>query len=518
MTLQTKTKELKISSDRIPAAIDAEKMVLGTFLMESNSIERVADMISEKSFHDGRHKIIFRAIFDLFKKSLPIDILTVTEYLKTITSDDGSEIALKAIGGPYYIVELTNRISSTANLESHASILGLMAMRRELLFTAARSVKMIGDPTIDSVEILESMQNEIIEISEVGMNRKFVDMGSATVNLLKKIEIAERRTSDLVGISTGLNEFDRVTLGLQAPDLIIVAARPGMGKTGFALTVAGNVARQGIPVGIFSLEMSSEQLVERIVSQESGVSVSRIRRGRWGDSGQRNAVFDAAAIASDFKIYVDDSAGLTITEMRTKARNMVLKYGIKLIIVDYLQLMTGESGGNREQDVSSISRGLKNLAKSLDVPVIALSQLSRAVEIRGGTKKPQLSDLRESGAIEQDADIVSFIYRPEYYQILEDADGNSLRGIAEIGFAKNRHGATTEIALKFIETTTGFENIDDDEIGGGLNTPTPPPPPVQGSGNISDPDAFIQPTRPDDIMISGKRARGKKGDDDDIPF
>lgn len=437
-----------------PQAIPLEQAVLGALMLDREAVLQVVDLLSPESFYLDSHQLIYKSILSLFNRSEPVDLLTVTEELRK--SGD-----LEKVGNAYYLIELSNQVASSANIEYHSRIIQEKWMQRRLIETGSIILRDGYSDEIDVFEQIEAAEKSIYEIT-AGTNKK--DAKSAkdiSRKVLRNIEAAvkKRESGGVTGVPTGLSEIDQKTGGLQNSDLIIIAARPGMGKTGLAMSIALRAAQQDSAVGIFSLEMSETQLMARLIGGESGVSSNRMMSGdvkeyEWGQLQTTIEGFDS------LKLYIDDTAAISVTALRAKARRMKMKYNISLVIVDYLQLMkSSEKGGNREQEISRISQGLKALAKELDIPVIALSQLSRAVETRGGSKRPQLSDLRESGSIEQDADIVCFIYRPEYYQILEDENGRSLKGIAEIIFAKHRNGGLGTVEVEFEEQFARFSDI-----------------------------------------------------------
>lgn len=473
-----------------PQAIPLEEAVLGALMLDKEALPIVLDILRPESFYLDAHQLIFKAMLRLFEKSQPIDLLTVTEALKK--SGD-----LEAMGGPYYLVELTNKVASAANIEYHARIIAQKYVQRELISVSTRIIRDAYEDTTDVFNLLDDAEQGLFAIAQQNMSRGFESMSSLAAKAQKQLEELRKKEDGLTGVPTGFTELDRLTSGFQKSDLIIVAARPGMGKTAMTLSLARNAASTfGKPVALFSLEMSALQLAQRIISMEAEISGSKMRNGQLEDYEweQLNAALERI---SEVPMYIDDTPGINIFELRAKARRMKMQHDIQLIIIDYLQLMSGggdNQRGNREQEVSAISRALKGLAKELDVPVIALSQLSRAVEVRGGSKRPQLSDLRESGSIEQDADIVAFIYRPEYYDILEDEEGQSLKGVAEVIVAKHRHGALKTVRLRFTEEFARFSDLDDPDFG---NLP---------GGAFESPQSNII-TRP-----------SKMNDDEDIPF
>ncbi len=440
-----------------PQAIDVEEAVLGAMMLEKDALAAVIDTLNPDAFYKEAHQVIFNAILTLFKDNQPVDILTVTNQLKS----DGT---LDLVGGPFYITQLTSRIASAANIEFHAGILMQKHLQRELIRTSTETIRDAFEDTTDVFSLLDNAERNLFGISENNLRRRTQQMPDLIRDALVQINVAMKHDGSFTGVPSGFTDLDRVTGGWQNSDLIITAARPGMGKTAFVLSMARNMAVDSKKaVAIFSLEMTSLQLVTRLISSEAEISSEKLRKGdlegyQWEQLNSRiRPLIDAP-------IYIDDTPALSIFELRAKCRRLKAQYDIQVIIIDYIQLMTAggdQRGGNREQEISTISRSLKSLAKELNVPVIALSQLNRSVELRpGNNKKPQLSDLRESGAIEQDADLVNFIYRPEYYHITEDEEGNSTEGKAMIIVAKHRNGATGEIWLRFIRNFARFEDLE----------------------------------------------------------
>ncbi len=443
-----------------PQAIPLEEAVLGAIMLDKDALPVVIDILQGESFYSEAHISIYKAMLRLFERSQPVDMLTVTEELRKAGE-------LEKAGGAYYLVELTNRVASAANIEYHARIIAQKHIQRELIRVSTKTIKDAFEETTDVFQLLDEAEQGLFSITQQNLSRGYEGMSSLLSKLQKQMEELTNKEDGLTGVPTGFTDLDRLTSGWQSSDLIIVAARPGMGKTSFTLALAKNAATDfNRPVALFSLEMSSVQLVQRLVSLEAEISGSKMRNGNLEDY-EWQQLHTAIEKMSEVPIFIDDTPGINIFELRAKCRRLKMQHDIQMVIIDYLQLMTGKSdnkSGNREQEISSISRALKGLAKELNVPVIALSQLSRAVESRGGSKRPMLSDLRESGAIEQDADIVSFIYRPEYYGILEDEEGNSLKGTAEIIIAKHRNGALETVKLKWVDQYAKFDNLDDSDF------------------------------------------------------
>lgn len=445
-----------------PQAVDLEEAVLGALMLEKDALTTVVDILSPESFYKDSHKLIYDGILDLFNEGEPIDLLTVTNQLRK----NGK---LELAGGAYYITELTSRVSSAANIEYHARIVTEQAMKRDMIRIASDIQREAFEDTTDVFELLDKMEQSLFEISEKNIKKNYMDMRSIMREAITELESKKGQKDGLTGVPSGFTALDRVTSGWQKSDLVIIAARPAMGKTAFVLSVLRNAAvDHNRPVAIFSLEMSSIQLVNRLISSEAELDSEKIKKGNLADYEWQQLIHKTSKL-STAPLYVDDTPALSILELRAKCRRLKSQNDIQMIVVDYLQLMSGENSkggntGNREQEISSISRALKKIAKELNVPVIALSQLSRAVETRGGDKRPQLSDLRESGAIEQDADIVMFLYRPEYYGITEDEEGHSTSGVGEVIIAKHRNGSLESIKLRFIGKYTKFTDLE-------LNTP-----------------------------------------------
>ncbi len=440
-----------------PQAVDLEEVVLGAMLIDKKGVDEVVDILTPEAFYKETHGYIFEAIYTLFKDGEPIDLLTVSSQLK-------KEKKLEAAGGDYYLVQLTQKVSSSAHIEFHARIILQKYIQRSLIRISNEIIKEAFDESTDVFDLLDSAESKLYDVTQGNIKTSTESAQSLVIQAKKRIEEISNREG-LSGISSGFEDLDKLTSGWQPSDLIIVAARPGMGKTAFTLSMARNIAvGREVPVAFFSLEMSSVQLITRLISSETGLSSEKLRTGNLATHEWEQLNVKVKSL-ENAPLYIDDTPSLSIFDLRAKARRLVSQHGIKIIFIDYLQLMTASvnhKGGNREQEISTISRNLKALAKELDIPVIALSQLSRAVETRGGSKRPLLSDLRESGAIEQDADIVSFIYRPEYYGIEEwdDEERSPSVGQAEFIVAKHRNGATDAIRLRFIGHLGRFENLD----------------------------------------------------------
>ena len=449
---------ISLSDGKIPPqAIDLEEAVLGAMLIDEKGVNEVIDILSPEVFYKKSHQVIYESIQRLFKESEPIDLLTVSSDLK---KNKNFELA----GGDFYLINLSQKVSSSAHIEFHSRIIQQKYIQRKLISISNEIIQKSYNESTDVIDLLDEAESKLYDVAQNNIKGSSETAQNLVIQAKKRIEEISKKEG-LSGVSTGFEKLDRLTSGWQPSDLIIIAARPGMGKTALALSMARNISVQKkIPVAFFSLEMSSVQLITRLISSETGLSSDKLRTGKLADHEWQQLNVKVSDLESA-PLYIDDSAALTIFELRAKARRLASSYGIKLIVIDYLQLMnigSGNKTGNREQEISTISRNLKALAKELDIPVIALSQLSRAVETRGGTKRPILSDLRESGAIEQDADIVSFLYRPEYYGITEWDDDMKTpsEGQGEFIVAKHRNGALDSIKLKFIANLGKFEDID----------------------------------------------------------
>ena len=484
-----------------PQAVDLEEAVLGAMLIDKKGVDEVIDILQAEAFYKTSHQYIFESIFELFEASEPIDLLTVSNDLK-------KKGKLEVAGGNPYLVSLTQKVASSAHIEFHARIILQKHIQRSLIKISSEIIENSYKDSIDVFDLLDEAESKLYDVTQGNIKKSSETAQSLVIQAKRRIEDISKRQG-LSGVSTGFEKLDQLTSGWQPSDLIIIAARPGMGKTALTLSMARNIAvLKEIPVAFFSLEMSSVQLITRLISAETGLSSEKLRTGKlaaheWEQLNVKVSALEKAPL------FIDDTPSLSIFDLRAKARRLASQHGIKLIIIDYLQLMTAATNnktGNREQEISTISRNLKALAKELDVPVIALSQLSRAVETRGGTKRPLLSDLRESGAIEQDADIVSFIYRPEYYGIDEwDDEGRSpSEGQAEFIVAKHRNGGLDNIRMKFIGHLGKFEDLaqfdSSYEFPSKMNT---------GSQDTAiDPQNFADPNQ----------AFGLDADEDDAPF
>jgi len=439
-----------------PQALELEKAVLGALMIDNESLSDAIDSLQAEYFYAPKHQKIFEAIVNLFNNTQPVDILTVSEELKRMEM-------FKEIGGLAYISELTNNVSSSSNTEFHARIIAEKFIKRSLINISRKISNDAFDDSVDIFDLLNDAEANLFTVTEGTLRKSYDKMSSLIKGALENIETLRNKEDGLSGVPSGFTNVDRVTSGWQKSDLVIVAARPGMGKTAFALTMARNIAvDHNTPIGFFSLEMSSEQLVNRLIASEAELGASKLRKGDLADH-EMVQLHEKIKHLSEAPIFIDDTPGLSIFELRAKARRLVKNHGVKIIMIDYLQLMTaGGTGGNREQEISTISRSLKGIAKELKIPVIALSQVNRGVESRTGvgSKRPMLSDLRESGAIEQDADIVTFIYRPEYYKIYEWDNGDDSRGQGELIIAKHRNGSLNNVRLKFTGEFAKFSDLD----------------------------------------------------------
>ena len=451
------TTVVKLQQGKLPPQVlDFEEVVLGAMMIDKKGVDEVIDILHPEAFYSESHNLIFTAIVKLFEKTKPIDLLTVSSQLK-------KEKKLNQVGGDFYLIQLTKKVSSSAHIVYHARIILQKYIQRRLIKISNEIIEDAYDETKDVFDMLDNAESKLYEVTQGNIKTSTVQARDLVIQAKNKIEEIANKEG-MSGVPSGFTKIDKITSGWQNSDLIIVAGRPGMGKTAFTLTMARNIAiDQKIPIAFFSLEMSSVQLITRLISSETGLSSDKLRTGKLEDHEWKQLNVKVSEL-ENAPLYIDDSPSLSIFDLRAKARRLSSQFGIKVIIIDYLQLMTpggSNKSGNREQEISTISRNLKALAKELDIPIIALSQLSRAVELRGGTKRPILSDLRESGAIEQDADIVSFLYRPEYYKIDEwdDEERSPALGQAEFIVSKHRNGGLSSIKLKFINSLGKFENL-----------------------------------------------------------
>ncbi len=433
-----------------PQAVDIEAAVLGGMLIDKSAIAKVIEVVSDDAFYKEAHRKIFQAIIALFERSEPADIITVIEELRRRGQ-------LEQIGGEVYLTELTMKVTSAANIEFHARIILEKALMRSLITASTDISSRAFHDTEDAFDLLDEAEQKIFRISESRLKKTYVSMKDAIFKTMEMLEGIHGKHSGVTGVPSGLAEIDNLTGGFQASDLVIVAGRPSQGKTALVLTISRNAAiMHSVPIGFFSLEMSAQQLVTRLICAEAQVNVHSVRTGKLAEDQWRRLSTRVGRLAAA-KIFIDDTPGLSILELRAKARRLKAEAGIGMVVVDYLQLMQGPRNvQSREQEISTISRSLKALAKELNIPVLALSQLNRAVEARGD-KKPVLSDLRESGSIEQDADVVMFVHRPEMFGIKEQ-DGEPTEGLAEIIIGKQRNGPTGVCKLAFKQEWAGFYN------------------------------------------------------------
>ena len=442
-----------------PQAVDIEKVVLGALMIDKDAFSMVSEILTPEAFYDPKHQKIYEAVQSLNINDRPVDIITVAEELR-------KKGTLEEIGGPGYIIELSSQVASSAHIEYHANILAQKHLSRQLISYSGEILTQAFDETTDVKELIQTAEGRLFEISQKNMKQDFTHVAPVVKEAVQILQKASTNTSGMTGIPSGFTSLDNYTSGWQRADLVIIAGRPAMGKTSFALSIAKNIAVDyQEPIAFFSLEMDNVQLVNRLLSNICEISGKKILNGQLSQDEWQRLDRNVTKLESA-PIYIDDTPGLSVFELKTKARRLVREKGVKLIMIDYLQLMnaSGARFGSRQEEVSTISRSLKELAKELGLPILALSQLNRTVENREGLegKRPQLSDLRESGAIEQDADMELFVHRPEYYRIFQDEKGNDLRGKAQIIIAKHRKGSTGDVLLNFKGEFTRFQNPDDD--------------------------------------------------------
>lgn len=517
-----------------PQAPELEEAVLGACMLEKDTFAQVLEIIqSEECFYMDAHQKIYAAMRRLFDKGTPVDLLTITEELRKNNE-------LEIVGGAYYLTRLTMSVLSSAHVEAHARIVMEKFIQRELIRISGSVIGDAYEDSTDVFDLLDKAESSLYEITDKHLRKNFKSLKDVMVRTISEIEENMKKTDDLTGVPSGFKGLDGLTAGWQKTDLIILAARPAVGKTAFALNLAMNAAMNAgkqFPVAVFSLEMGAGQIVKRMLSAVTEISMESIARGKMAEHEfiQLTQRMDKLSKA---KIFLDDQAALNIFELRAKARRLKQKHGIEMIIIDYLQLMqaTVAGGGNREQEISKISRDLKALAKELEVPIIALSQLNRSVETRKESKMPQLSDLRESGAIEQDADLVMFLYRPEYYGLNNDGLGETVEGETHISIAKHRNGSTGVEKVRFIKEYQKFVDLEDNLSGGfnrgggfggnggggGFNPGGPKDNPMAGIRR--DPSEFggsklyIQPgVQPGGFQTMPSKANDVNWDEDDLP-
>ncbi len=447
-----------------PQAKDLEEAVLGAVMLERHAFDVVVEILKPECFYVEANQRIFRSMQGLQQKNSPIDMLTVVEELKFREE-------LDMVGGPYYVTKLTNAVVSSANIETHARIILQKFIQRELIRISGEIIGDAYEDSTDVFDLLDDAEGKLFEITNNHLRKDYSSIDTVLVKTIQRIEELRTRQDEITGVPTGFSQLDHITYGWQPSDLIVLAARPSVGKTAFALNLARNAAlhpTKPTVVGFFSLEMSAGQLVQRILSAESEIWLEKIARGRLEDHEMKQLYKKGIERLASAPIHIDDSAALNIFELRAKCRRLKNKHNVGLIIIDYLQLMSGAGenrNSNREQEISRISRDLKSLAKELNIPILALSQLSREVEKRKeGNKMPQLSDLRESGAIEQDADLVMFLYRPEYYDVTTNEMGESNKGETHVRLAKHRNGQLDTITLKALLHIQKFVEKDGDDF------------------------------------------------------
>ena len=438
-----------------PQALDLEESVLGALMLEKDALTNVIDILKPENFYKDANKEIYQSIIDLFNDSEPIDLLTVTSQLKK----NGK---LEYVGGSFYVTQLTTRVNSASNIEYHARIILEQSIKRQLIEVSGEVQKEAYEDTTDVFDLLDNTEQSLFDISESHIRKNYSQVKGLMKEAIDELQAKKTKKDGITGVPSGFIDLDNITSGWQPSDLVIIAGRPSMGKTAFVLSMMRNASiDHEMPIALFSLEMSSLQIVNRLISSEAELDSDKIKKGNLKDYEWQQLLHKTDQL-NNAKIFIDDTPALSILELRAKSRRLKSQHDIQCIIVDYLQLMSGEYGkssGNREQEIASISRSLKAIAKELNIPVLALSQLSRAVETRGGDKRPVLSDLRESGSIEQDADMVLFIYRADRYDITEDEDGNLTAGVAEVLLRKNRNGPTGKVKLKFIERFAKFADM-----------------------------------------------------------
>ena len=470
----------------MPQALEMEKAVLGALMIDKDAYLEVGDLLRPESFYDPINQMVFEAIQQLSREESPIDVLTVADMLEKMGKLDEA-------GGPGYIADLSSKVATSANIVYHANVVAEKYLSRQMIHYVNEIGKKSFDETYDVRDVMQEAESLLLDLSQMNMRKDYTALAPVIEKAVKSIENAYSNKGSLTGIPSGFHKLDDMTCGWQKSDLVIIAGRPAMGKTAFALSLAKNIAvDQNRPMAFFSLEMSDVQLANRLMSNACQIDGKKLLSGQL-DQEDWKRLDKNLAVLTEAPLYIDDTESLSVMELRSKARRMVKEHGVKLIMIDYLQLMTasGMRYNSRQEEVSLISRSLKGLAKELNIPILALSQLNRSVENRdngdnGGGKRPQLSDLRESGAIEQDADMVLFVHRPEYYHILQDEKGNDLRGMAQIIIAKHRKGATGDVLLNFRGEFTRFQNPEDAIV----------PPSGSGGGEII----------------------GSKLNDDDVPF
>jgi replicative DNA helicase len=449
---RTPTDADEIRSGNIPPhSTDAEVAVLGAMLIDKDAVSKVVEVVDAECFYHEKHVLIFKAMMAMFERGVTIDLVSLSDQLQR----DGT---LERVGGMFALTEISVRTVSSANVEYHARIVLERFLKRQLIKVAGEIAQQCYDETTDALDEVDRAEQRIFEVAEKRLRRSYSGMKKLTKDAIERIFSMSAGEGDgITGVPTGFTQLDQLLSGLQPSDLVIVAARPSMGKTAFALSVAREASRRGKAVGIFSLEMSAQQLVLRLISADAAVGLQALRSGRLSNAEMHEIVTRVDSLMNA-QIYIDDSAGLSPVEFRAKCRRMKMEHKIDLVMVDYLQLMHAPKAESREREISVISHTLKAVAKELNIPVIALSQLNRTLEARAD-KRPMLSDLRESGSIEQDADVVMFIHRPEYYKITAFEDGRSTENIAEIIVGKQRNGPTGDIRLFYQKELAAFHDL-----------------------------------------------------------
>ncbi len=493
-----------------PQAIELEEAVLGALMLEKDSIIAVQEYVEPQAFYKEAHQTIYKAILELSAELQPIDLYTVTDRLKRNRQ-------LSKVGGAVFLAQLTQKVASAAHVEFHAKIIAQKYVQRELIRVSSDIQRRSFDESTDVTDLIDFAEGEIFKVAEGHVKRDVQQSRDILTKTMAAIEEAAKHGGNFSGVPSGYTHLDRTTLGWQPSDLIIIAARPSMGKTAFVLSMARNMAiDHEKPLAFFSLEMGATQLMQRLIVAESGLDSKDLRSGRLSPDQWKHLEASVRPLASA-PLFIDDTPALSIFEFRSKARRLKTQFDIQCIVIDYLQLMTGsqDTRGNREQEVAFISRSLKAIAKELNIPILALSQLNRSVESRGGSKRPQLSDLRESGAIEQDADIVAFIHRPEYYGLTTDEDGLPTQGMAEIILAKHRNGEVGTIKLRFRKEQARFLDYDADDLGGYTGIESSMGASMGGSSAMGGGSDFDLPSP---APMGGSFGGGSPFDGDDAPF
>lgn len=492
-----------------PQAVEFEEAILGAVMLEKEALKDAMETLQAKHFYVDKHQYIYECMLNLYNENQPVDILTVTEKLKV-------KGYLDIVGGPYYIAKLTSKVSSAANLQYHAHIVIQKFIQRELIRISGQTISDAYDDAADAFKLLDNTEKDLYEVKNDGMKRSYKEISNIINDAISLIEANVAKKDGLTGVPSGISNLDVITAGWQKSDLIILAARPGMGKTALALTMLRNAAvDHQMPVAIFSLEMSATQLVTRLIASESGLSSEKLKKGQL-EEHEWAQLHTKIQKLSKAKIFIDDTPSLPVFELKAKCRRLHSKHNIQMIVIDYLQLMRGEENSkntNREQEIGYISRSLKGLAKELNIPIIALAQLSRDVEKRGGDKKPQLSDLRESGSIEQDADMVGFIWRPDYYK-LNEAGFETELNMGEVIIAKHRNGPTGEAKVRYIPHLAKFESWDDNPYGN-MHEENDGPQTVTFSSKINTNDSEDSVSKVDMYKLGLSHLQNEQGPDDD---